>query len=174
MPTLQQGLDRIFFEHGLLEGYHCENCNQNVANAAIKTTLLSAPKVLLIHVKRFTFTSDGNTTKNENPMTFPENLDLRRYIEGCGNDPANYELVSVIEHQGNPSDKNSNLHYIAIAKSRYEKKYYEFDDSIVTGLADQEVFQAKAYVLIYQHMVNYLNNKENTNSIKEPKYFLFF
>lgn len=89
--------------------------------------LWSAPEVLVIHLKRFSY-SRYYRDKLDTNVSFPvEGLDLTRHLHHV--DPARapiYDLYAVSYHYGGLGGG----HYTAVGKNRLNGKWYKFDDSL--------------------------------------------
>eukprot|EP00731_Ephydatia_muelleri_P009622 Em0005g208a len=106
------------------------------------TKILTYPKVLIVHLKRFHL-NRGLREKVNTTVVFDNLLDLSPF----GVTPslvASYDLTGVINHYGTITGG----HYIALRK--HDGKWYEFDDAKVTPITAEEVVTPVAYMLFYQ------------------------
>ena len=128
------------------EQYKCDVCKEKV-DANVETKIWSLGSKLVIHLKRFT-----NTTQKINtPITFPfENLDMSPYC--CEMKPTKrfYNLYGVVQHSG--SAKGG--HYIAYTKNLIDKQWYEFNDDQAYIIPDIKsiIDTSDAFVLFYEKM----------------------
>lgn len=149
--------DYFFAEEKIVGNYHCDNCGQ-IKFSLKKQELNCFPKVLILHLKRFSYSIEDRNIinigkKNDNFIDFKEEIDLGKY-NNKGQE-GKYKLFSVIYHKG----KISSGHYTVICKHFYLGKWMEFDDKTV------KVFQ------------NNKSNQNGTNSFLIPKddgYILFY
>ena len=118
---------------------YCNNCKQ-MANSENNTTLLVGPKVLIINLNRgkglqFNVTIDFNEYINISDFLFFK----KPYI--------NYELIGVVTHFGPSSDSG---HFIAFCKSFVDKRWYKYNDAIVTPCSFQDTKNTGVpYILFY-------------------------
>ena len=106
--------------------------------------IFTCPEILIIHLKRF-----KNNSKIGNLVNFPiEGLDMGKYIkynEIETNDNI-YDLFAVANHFGGLHGG----HYIAYCKNYIENKWYEFNDSRVSDIDENNIVSSSAYVLFYK------------------------
>jgi len=128
--------------------FKCEFCKS--ANESEKTlSLVKSPEILCIHIKRFRF--ESYFSKMNNFVAFQlKNLDLGPYFDKeSGPIPSEdrvYDLIAVICHSGSFEGG----HYVSYCLNSETKKWYEFDDSAVREVSEQNVQDVQAYVLFYQ------------------------
>lgn len=84
-------------------------------------------------------------------VDFPtEGLDLRDYVQDPAvknsPTPVYYDLYAVSNHYGGLNGG----HYTATAYNSEAKKWYDFNDSSVSGTSVDEVVSAGAYLLFYR------------------------
>ena len=135
-------------------------------------TIYKAPKVLILHLKRFKQKGMIRKEKNESKVIFPTVLDMKphlldprpisSYIEEAKNRdiyippkyPDNptklkvssepiYDLYAVSNHYGGMGGG----HYTAYAKNG--EKWYDFNDSSVHGISESSIVGSGAYILFY-------------------------
>jgi ubiquitin C-terminal hydrolase len=123
------------------EMWLCPACAERVC-ATKRTVIRQAPKVLILHLKRFT-TSNGTQTKITRTVDYPMELDVSAF---SATPVDRYKLVGVIMHSGTIAFG----HYTAAALDPATDNWYMFNDSYVTGTSEQFVRSSRAYVLIYQ------------------------
>lgn len=120
----------------------CDKCKNN--GCTMSSKLWTLPNVLVVHLKRFD--KKGNVLfKNNNNVTFTDEIDLTEYISKDKGDPNNYiySLYAINYHSG---DLNSG-HYWASCKS-IDDKWYTYDDgNVVKGRSHKD--DKNAYVLFY-------------------------
>lgn len=128
--------------------WYCNKC-KDFKQATKKFDLWSVPRILVIHLKRFSYRNKYFREKLETLVSFPlRDLDLSRHIKGANNnDPAPiYDLYAVSNHYGSLGGG----HYTAYALNKGSGKWYKFDDSYVTEIDSAQVISSNAYVLFYQ------------------------
>ena len=147
--------------------WFCNKCKKN-QRATTQMEVFSAPKILIIHLKRFKNNRNIKTKINLKIIYPLENLDLKEYVveslmpeelverklrgeEKYEKKSMVYDLYGVINHHG------SNLscgHYTAICKNIVDKKWYKFDDKLVYEVGQGAVCNNDAYVLFYRRRGN--------------------
>ena len=144
--------------------YRCAKCaSRNKSGARNQMCLQHFPRLLVIHLKRFSALGRKNTT----PVTFGTTLAVpwmsQHTVGGNDHIALRYELSGVVCHMGS----SYGGHYIAYVRPSTLKSgsadarggggadhgnWYECDDSTVTKVAEAKVLSATsaAYVLFYQ------------------------
>ena len=139
----------FFAEEKIVGNYHCDNCGDIKASFR-KQELNSYPKVLILHLKRFSYSiEDRNISnvgkKNDTFIDFKEEIDLSNY-NSKGLD-GKYKLSSVIYHKG----KMSSGHYTAICNHTSINKWIEFDDKSVSITPNSKFIpKDDGYILFYR------------------------
>uniref|UniRef100_H3BXI0 Ubiquitin carboxyl-terminal hydrolase n=1 Tax=Tetraodon nigroviridis TaxID=99883 RepID=H3BXI0_TETNG len=129
--------------------WYCPVCKKHQL-ATKKLDLWSLPEVLIIHLKRFSYTK-FTREKLESVVDFPlRNLDfsgflLRKNVPSQ-EPPSRYDLIAVSNHYGGLRDG----HYTSYARHKDNAQWYYFDDSKVTFAAEDQIVTSAAYVLFYQ------------------------
>lgn len=78
MKGVYQSLDHMK-KGEVLEGYHCEGCDQRV-NATKRQIIGKTPNMLILHLKRFVFSFETYENEKINShFEFPKVLDLKQY-----------------------------------------------------------------------------------------------
>ena len=127
----------------------CKGCNYNT-NAIQWNSIYSLPDVLVINLNR------GKGNKFNVGITFPEEIDLKKYVEDNKNYNNIYKLKCIVTHLG-PSGTSG--HYIAFCYVQNKNKWYKFDDTIVSESSFQDASTfGDSYILFYQRKDNQLNN----------------
>ncbi|XP_044002330.1 ubiquitin carboxyl-terminal hydrolase 2-like isoform X2 [Aphidius gifuensis] len=103
------------------------------------------PKILVIHLKRFSPT-ERFRSKLSVLVDFPlTGLDFSAFaapgVQGC-----TYNLYGVANHSGTPYSG----HYTAYCKHPYSGDWHEYNDSRVTTVSGSSVVSSEAYVLFYE------------------------
>lgn len=158
-----------FIEEEKLDVYKCEKCNKRVC-ASKTTRLASIPPILTLHLKRFRFGANGNSShmayqptfstrrvnsksgsqKIDGFVKFEQILDIHPYVteELQQNKKKIFcRLFAVVVHSG----KNSHSgHYIAYVRNLSKNEWWKMDDAKVTRVAQEEVINCEAYMLFYR------------------------
>uniref|UniRef100_A0A0K0F3Z0 Ubiquitin carboxyl-terminal hydrolase n=1 Tax=Strongyloides venezuelensis TaxID=75913 RepID=A0A0K0F3Z0_STRVS len=130
--------------------YSCEKCSK--LRVGVKTCKLKClPEILCIHLKRFRHDQHGYNFKVNTKVTFPIcKLDVKKYIDKKmlpKNASTQYDLVSMISHQGGSLDWG---HYVAYCRNDMDGCWYEYNDSNVIKRDQLYILNVEAYVLFYQ------------------------
>ncbi|XP_022751124.1 ubiquitin carboxyl-terminal hydrolase 17 isoform X2 [Durio zibethinus] len=123
--------------------YHCSRCKSYV-KARKKLTVLEAPNILTIVLKRF---QSGNFGKLNKSVQFPEVLDLAPYMSGKSDKAALYNLYAVVVHLDVMNAAFSG-HYVCYVKS-FRGEWFRIDDSTVIPVELERVLLEGAYMLLY-------------------------
>ncbi|KAF8072770.1 UBP11 [Scenedesmus sp. PABB004] len=125
--------------------WYCPKCKTHV-QAEKKLDLWSLPEVLVVHLKRFSYTR-WNRDKLDTQVLFPlEGLDLSRYVLGPQASPPLYDCYAVSNHYGGLGGG----HYTAAAQMPDDRRWHCFDDSRVEEISPEAVQSRAAYVLFYR------------------------
>ncbi|CAF1704471.1 hypothetical protein HID58_053796 [Brassica napus] len=134
-----------FFQPEILDGnnkYKCESCKKLVT-ARKQMSLLQAPNILVVQLKRFEGIFGGKIDK---PITFGEILVLSTFMSKASKDPQpEYKLFGIIVHSGISPESG---HYYAYVKDPLGQ-WYCCNDSFVSISTLQEVLSEKAYILLF-------------------------
>lgn len=128
--------------------WYCPVCKTHQL-ATKKLDLWSLPEVLIIHLKRFSYTK-FTREKLDSIVDFPlRDLDfsncLLRKHPANGEPPSRYDLIAVSNHYGGLRDG----HYTSYARNKDNSQWYYFDDSKVTYAKEEQIVTNAAYVLFY-------------------------
>eukprot|EP01132_Coremiostelium_polycephalum_P009067 gene9067-11105_t len=130
--------------------WYCNRCKEH-QRATKKFDIWSAPPILVVHLKRFSYKKNSRE-KIDALVKFPiENFDLSDHVLAKGdNQPApKYNLFAVSNHYGSLSGG----HYTAYALNHTEKTWYKFDDSSVSQVHNvNDIITSAAYVLFYRRV----------------------
>jgi ubiquitin C-terminal hydrolase len=168
--TLEECLDAFAKEEQIPEAY-CSKC-KDFRVQTTRMTLWRLPPILVIHLKRFQFTSTMRR-KLRDLVVFPiEGLDLSRITapdghiskglgkaskqeastvgteassNTIGGPNSLYDLYAVIHHQG----ALSGGHYVASIKSETDGQWRLFNDAQIYEIHDRDVVDPSAYILFY-------------------------
>ncbi|KAK2850852.1 hypothetical protein Q5P01_007128 [Channa striata] len=128
--------------------WYCPVCKKHQL-ATKKLDLWSLPEVLIIHLKRFSYTK-FTREKLDSIVEFPlRDLDFSSYLLrknlSVGEPPSRYDLIAVSNHYGGLRDG----HYTSYARNKDNGQWYYFDDSKVTYTSEDQIVTNAAYVLFY-------------------------
>ncbi|XP_018434167.1 putative ubiquitin carboxyl-terminal hydrolase 11 [Raphanus sativus] len=127
--------------------WYCPACKEH-RQAKKKLDLWKLPEILVVHLKRFTY-SRFLKNKIDKLVNFPiHDLDLSKYVMNKDGQSCLYELYAVSNHYGGLGGG----HYTACAKLMDENKWYDFDDSRVSPIDESEIKTSAAYVLFYRRV----------------------
>ncbi|XP_023748529.1 ubiquitin carboxyl-terminal hydrolase 17 [Lactuca sativa] len=145
IATLEEALDKFTCTE-VLDGenkYKCSRC-KSYEKAKKKLTLLEAPNVLTIALKRF---QSGKFGKLNKPIHFPEILDMAPYVSGTSDKSPVYRLYGVVVHVDIMNAAFSG-HYVCYVKN-IQNRWFKIDDSRVKEVDLQSVLMKGAYLLLY-------------------------
>ncbi|GMI78456.1 ubiquitin-specific protease 16 [Hibiscus trionum] len=143
--TLEEALRR-FTRTEILDGenkYQCSRC-KSYEKAKKKLTILEAPNVLTIALKRFQFGKFGKLNK---AIRFPEILNLAPYMSRTSDNSPIYKLYGVVVHLDIMNAAFSG-HYLCYVKNA-QNKWFKIDDNTVTSTELERVLTKGAYMLLY-------------------------
>ncbi|PWA77583.1 zinc finger, MYND-type [Artemisia annua] len=143
--TLEEALKK-YTSTELLDGenkYKCSRCKSN-ERAKKKLTILEAPNVLTIALKRF---QSGKFGKLNKSIHFPEILDMAPYMSGTSDMSPVYRLYGVVVHLDKMNAAFSG-HYVSYIKN-IENRWFKTDDSKVKEVDVKSVLAKGAYMLLY-------------------------
>ncbi|XP_053717769.1 ubiquitin carboxyl-terminal hydrolase 15-like isoform X2 [Synchiropus splendidus] len=130
---------------GAEDPWYCPNCKQH-QQATKKLDLWSLPPVLVVHLKRFSY-SRYMRDKLDSLVDFPlRDLDMSEFLINPNAGPCRYDLIAVSNHYGGMGGG----HYTAYAKNKDDGKWYNFDDSNVSPANEDQIVSKAGYVLFYQ------------------------
>ncbi|KAG0521815.1 hypothetical protein BDA96_08G194100 [Sorghum bicolor] len=128
--------------------WYCPGCKEH-QQASKKLDLWRLPEILIIHLKRFSY-SRYTKNKLETFVDFPiHDLDLSKYIgHRCQDVPHNYRLYAISNHYGSLGGG----HYTAYVYHEGKKGWYDFDDRHVGPITEDSIKTSAAYVLFYRRI----------------------
>merc|ERR1739838_188817 len=132
------------------DAWYCSRCKKH-QQATKKFDLWNLPPVLIIHLKRFSYTRyyrDKLDTFVNCPL---KDLDLTDFVlnphkKSWPHNKRNYNLIAVSNHYGGLGGG----HYTAYAKNSQDGEWHYFDDQSVSPADGNKVVTKAAYMLIYQ------------------------
>uniref|UniRef100_A0A672YQ07 Ubiquitin carboxyl-terminal hydrolase n=1 Tax=Sphaeramia orbicularis TaxID=375764 RepID=A0A672YQ07_9TELE len=130
---------------GAEDPWYCPNCKQH-QQATKKLDLWSLPPVLVVHLKRFSY-SRYMRDKLDSLVDFPlRDLDMSEFLINPNAGPCRYDLIAVSNHYGGMGGG----HYTAYAKNKDDGKWYNFDDSSVSPANEDQIVVS---VLVLKNLV---------------------
>ncbi|KAF5477969.1 hypothetical protein F2P56_004572 [Juglans regia] len=127
--------------------WYCPRCKEH-RQATKKLDLWMLPDILVVHLKRFSY-SRYLKNKLDTYVNFPiRNLDLSKYVKSKDGKSHVYELYAISNHYGGLGGG----HYTAYAKLVDENRWYHFDDGHVAPVDENEIKTSAAYLLFYQRV----------------------
>ncbi|XP_007168801.2 ubiquitin carboxyl-terminal hydrolase 4 isoform X4 [Balaenoptera acutorostrata] len=143
--------------------WYCPNCKKH-QQATKKFDLWSLPKILVVHLKRFSYNRYWRD-KLDTVVEFPVRaLNMSEFVCDLSARPYVYDLIAVSNHYGAMGVG----HYTAYAKNKLNGKWYYFDDSSVSLASEDQIVTKAAYVLFYQRRDDELYK---TTSLSSPGSF---
>ncbi|XP_061473738.1 ubiquitin carboxyl-terminal hydrolase 4 isoform X2 [Rhineura floridana] len=125
--------------------WYCPNCKKH-QQATKKFDLWSLPRILVVHLKRFSYNRYWRD-KLDTVVEFPiRDLNMSEFVCDPAASPYMYDLIAVSNHYGGMGVG----HYTAYAKNKVNGKWYYFDDSSVSPASEEQIVTKAAYVLFYQ------------------------
>ncbi|KAK4877787.1 hypothetical protein RN001_010293 [Aquatica leii] len=144
---LQQCLDS-FTREETLDGDEkptCSKCKER-RKCTKSFAIQKFPKILVIHLKRFSPT-ERFRGKLSVSVDFPlENLDMRNYAAENSPSECRYNLYAISNHSGTTYSG----HYTAYCRHPYSHAWHEYNDSRVSNISSKALISGEAYVLFYE------------------------
>uniref|UniRef100_A0A672QAX1 Ubiquitin carboxyl-terminal hydrolase n=1 Tax=Sinocyclocheilus grahami TaxID=75366 RepID=A0A672QAX1_SINGR len=125
--------------------WYCPTCKKH-QQATKKFDLWSLPRILVVHLKRFSYNRCWRD-KLDTVVDFPiRDLNMSEFVCDPKADPYVYDLIAVSNHYGGMGGG----HYTGYGKNKVDGKWYYFDDSSVSSATEDQIVTKAAYVLFYQ------------------------
>ncbi|CAK9160860.1 unnamed protein product [Ilex paraguariensis] len=127
--------------------WYCPNCKRH-RQASKTLDLWRLPEILIIHLKRFSYNRYFKN-KLETYVDFPINdFDLSAYVVPKNSQVSHhYMLYAVSNHSG----VLGGGHYTAFVQHG-PNRWYNFDDSRVSSISEEQIKTSAAYVLFYKRV----------------------
>uniref|UniRef100_A0AAX7TCQ7 Ubiquitin carboxyl-terminal hydrolase n=1 Tax=Astatotilapia calliptera TaxID=8154 RepID=A0AAX7TCQ7_ASTCA len=127
--------------------WYCPTCKKH-QQATKKFDLWSLPRILVVHLKRFSYNRCWRD-KLDTVVDFPiRDLNMSEFVCDPKAGPYVYDLIAVSNHYGGMGGG----HYTAYGKNKVDGKWYYFDDSSVSSATEDQIVTKAAYVLFYQRI----------------------
>ena len=121
---------------------YCNFCKRTIPSSYF-TLLYTLPEILIIVLNR------GKGIEFNVKLEFTEELNLYTFVEN-NKEGYLYKLIGVVTHLG---ESGASGHFIAYCKSPIDKKWYQYNDDLVTKVNDfnrQIKDYAMPYILFFQ------------------------
>ena len=146
--SIEELLNEYFEGESIEFETKCEKCGEKTVHEK-QVKISQPPNVLILSLQRI---NERTGTKNNSQVSFPDELDLGKYIEHeCWKEnKAKYTLYGIGNHSGSLNFGHYYA-YIKINKSSLDEgKWYEYNDSIVSSYTYSSNSSSTAYVLFYK------------------------
>jgi len=125
----------------LKQGYVCDKCKHRTkASKVLELAVL--PKVMVIHLKRFSMHSDAKKVSCQ--VEYPVSMNMNKFLSQQTNEENKYSLSGLSVHMGCLDFG----HYIAFSKRG--STWAKFDDTDVERASSKSAFGQEAYMLFYR------------------------
>ncbi|CAH0549355.1 unnamed protein product [Brassicogethes aeneus] len=122
----------------------CSKCKER-RKCTKSFSIQKFPKILVIHLKRFSPT-ERFRGKLSVTVDFPlEGLDMMNYAADSVA-PCRYNLYAISNHSGTTYSG----HYTAYCRHPYNMQWHEYNDSRVSSISTRSIVSGEAYVLFYE------------------------
>ncbi|OQR90426.1 ubiquitin-specific protease [Thraustotheca clavata] len=130
------------------DAYYCSKCKTH-RPVIKKINLQRCPQVLVLHLKRFSY-STFSRDKISTAIRFPaQGLNLQEFCTKdniCYDKCWDYDLIGVINHMGTLNGG----HYTAECRNTENEQWYDFNDQTVSSIKTPCLSSSSAYILFYQ------------------------
>jgi ubiquitin carboxyl-terminal hydrolase 4/11/15 len=125
--------------------WYCGECKKHV-QAFKKFSISRVPKILVVHLKRFSYRGQANRERIDDVVNFPINdFDVSEFVEDKTTNNI-YDLFAISNHYGSLGGG----HYTAFVRGRDDiTQWYRCDDSNVSRCDASSICTEAAYVLFY-------------------------
>ncbi|KAM4570840.1 ubiquitin hydrolase B-like [Fundulus diaphanus] len=131
-------------------------CHCGAQQSSLQRSFSTLPNVLILHLKRFIFTSTYTVKKIKNPIALSRELVVKEEFMANKNTTARYSLVGVVSHMGSSADSG---HYICDSIHRRPdmgdsaNSWLTYDDERVSQTTGEDVCRRReriAFLLFYE------------------------
>lgn len=130
--------------------WFCPNCKQD-RDAVRRISIWRLPPMLLIHLKRFSFSGRWGDKLQTNVSYPTTNLDMNKFVIGPKKENS-FNLYAVSHHHGATMDSG---HYVATCKNPTDSNWYKYDDHEVSKTCVPS--GASSYILCYTRLPHTLS-----------------
>jgi len=111
-----------------------------------KFSISRLPKILVVHLKRFSYRGQFSRERIDDVVDFPINgFNLAEFVEP-NTELFDYDLFAISNHYGSLGGG----HYTAFVRGRNDKsQWFRCDDSSASGVDASSIITEAAYVLFY-------------------------
>eukprot|EP00050_Salpingoeca_kvevrii_P018087 m.70605 g.70605 ORF g.70605 m.70605 type:complete len:1076 (+) comp7888_c0_seq2:101-3328(+) len=128
------------------DAWRCPKC-QDFREVSKKMTLWSAPEILVLHLKRFSWKNILWRQKLDFAIDFPlDDLDIGEFLPAEHEASSKYRLVGVVNHYG----RIWGGHYTAFARHADTGDWLHCDDESCRAASEESVKTRNAYILVYE------------------------
>uniref|UniRef100_A0A8C5H0L6 Ubiquitin carboxyl-terminal hydrolase n=1 Tax=Gouania willdenowi TaxID=441366 RepID=A0A8C5H0L6_GOUWI len=114
--------------------WYCPTCKKH-QQATKKFDLWSLPRILVVHLKRFSYNRCWRD-KLDTVVDFPiKDLNMSKFVCDPKAGPYIYDLIAVSNHYGGMGGG----HYTAYGKNKVDDKWYHFDDNSVSSATEDQI-----------------------------------
>jgi len=141
----------LFIKEEVLDGDEMPTCSKcKTRRKCTKSfTIQRFPKILVIHLKRFSETRWSKLTTLVEFPTSESGLKLSPYASTSSNDSSNgYSLYATSNHMGSTAGG----HYVAFCKHPNNRRWYEYNDNSVSEASESSLVSSSAYLLFYERV----------------------
>lgn len=126
--------------------WYCSNCKDH-RRAFKQLSLFRLPDVLVVHLKRFSYT-EYSRDRIDTEVSYPvAGLDLAPFLDSTAEEQETvYDLFAVSNHIGGLGGG----HYTAKALNAGDGRWYSFNDSVTSTTDAAEIVGPENYVLMFQ------------------------
>jgi len=128
------------------DAWYCSDCQEHV-EAFKKFDIHKAPKILVVHLKRFSYRNKFFRERLNQTVNFPINdFDIAEFVSGPHDHTLKYDLYAISNHFGSLGGG----HYTAFVRNRNSPdEWLCCDDGSVTPTSKSSLVSQAAYVLFY-------------------------
>ncbi|OQR81909.1 ubiquitin-specific protease, partial [Thraustotheca clavata] len=128
----------------------CEKCSDG-ATAKVTLSILKAPPVLVLHLKRFEISTSSYTlVKRNDVVAAPIIIDINSYRNSSAKSKPAYHIKSIIRHIGKTAGEG---HYVTDIRHDKGSKWTRYNDAHVSEIDAAQVLQGagaeNGYLLFY-------------------------